>query len=335
MAVAMTIATVSTAPYSQPGGADEPGMAHGGDGSAPASPDQEGSEPPLGGVSPIPGGGQDAAVPVLDGRGIPKPMLTAYQRATDILAESQPGCRLPVVLLAAIGMVETGHARGGQVDATGTTLRPILGPPLDGTGGLAEIPDTDEGNYDDDTRWDRAVGPMQIIPGTWSSWLSDGNADGRADPHNVYDASLAAGRYLCADGRDLGTESGIRDAILSYNHSASYLAIVLAWMNAYSNGTVAIPALPAQDTPRTAGPGSVLANRAATTPIPPAGQGPTTPHPGQSPAPVPPAQPRALIPSVTCWVGELLDTGIPGALLGQPAGATTEQETEVSSPCTP
>ena len=44
-----------------------------------------------------------------------------------------------------------------------------------------------------------AVGPLQFIPGTWRAWASDGNQDGRTDPQNLYDASLAAARKLCAD----------------------------------------------------------------------------------------------------------------------------------------
>ncbi|HWM07248.1 MAG TPA: hypothetical protein VNP92_33345, partial [Actinophytocola sp.] len=137
--------------------------------------------------------------------GIPMTVLDAYRRAA---ALSPPACRLPLELLAAIGKVETGHARGGQVDASGTTLEPILGPVLNG-GPFAAIHDTDAGRLDGDVVWDRAVGPMQFIPGTWAGWQSDGNADGRADPHNVYDASSAAGRYLCAGGRDLGTPGGL------------------------------------------------------------------------------------------------------------------------------
>lgn len=46
---------------------------------------------------------------------------------------------------------------------------------------------------------------MQFIPSTWSNggpdgtgWGADGNGDGKKDPHNVFDAALAAGGYLCA-----------------------------------------------------------------------------------------------------------------------------------------
>ncbi|WP_447407116.1 lytic murein transglycosylase, partial [Clostridium perfringens] len=72
----------------------------------------------------------------------------------------------------------------------------IRGPALDGDG-VAAIADTDGGRWDGDTLWDRAVGPMQFIPDTWSRWGADGNGDGAADPNQIDDAALATARYLC------------------------------------------------------------------------------------------------------------------------------------------
>ncbi|SDF45338.1 Transglycosylase SLT domain-containing protein [Lentzea fradiae] len=173
--------------------------------------------------------------------GIPATLHTAYQKAALRLAQSQPECRLPATLLAAIGKVESDHARGGRVDATGRTLSPIIGLRLDGSPGLAAIRDTDGGAYDGDVTWDRAVGPMQFIPGTWRRWASDGNGDGKSDPHNVHDATVAAGRYLCANGRDLSTAAGLRSGVLSYNHSEHYLNTVRQWMELYRKGVSAMP----------------------------------------------------------------------------------------------
>lgn len=172
--------------------------------------------------------------------GIPVTVLQAYQKAQAALAESKPGCDLTWQLLAAIGKVESGQARGGRVDANGTTLSPILGPVLNGNG-FAKITDTDGGAYDGDTVHDRAVGPMQFIPSTWESWGSDGNGDGKKDPNNIYDAALAAYRYLCAGDRDLSVTPQLHAAILSYNHSQAYLNTVLKWFEYYRNGTYAVP----------------------------------------------------------------------------------------------
>src|SRR3546814_20580862 len=63
------------------------------------------------------------------------------------------------------------------------------------------------GRWDGDARWDRAVGPMQFIPGTWKSFGVDGSGDGLADPNNVFDAATAAARYLCHGGNDRSTRS--------------------------------------------------------------------------------------------------------------------------------
>ncbi|MYS35795.1 membrane-bound lytic murein transglycosylase B [Streptomyces sp. KhCrAH-43] len=167
--------------------------------------------------------------------GIPATVLAAYRRAETTIGRGDPGCRLPWQLLAAIGKVESGHAAGGRVDERGTTTSPILGPVLDGAG-FAHIADTDGGAYDGDAAYDRAVGPMQFIPSTWAHWGRDGNGDGRRDPNNVYDAALAAGAYLCAGTRDLSVPSDRDRAILSYNHSDTYLRTVLSWLGFYLKG---------------------------------------------------------------------------------------------------
>ena len=172
--------------------------------------------------------------------GIPASVLAAYKKAEEELRRSRPGCNLEWELLAAIGKVESGQARGGAVDSEGTTLKPILGPQLNGNG-FARITDTDNGRYDGDTTHDRAVGPMQFIPSTWASWGADGNGDGESNPNNVYDAALAAGRYLCAGGRDLSVDAQLHRAILGYNHSQQYLRTVLSWLEFYRKGTHEIP----------------------------------------------------------------------------------------------
>lgn len=172
--------------------------------------------------------------------GIPASILAAYKKAQQTLAGTDAACRLPWQLLAAIGKVESGQARGGRVDAQGTTVSPILGPALNGQG-FALIKDTDNGAYDGDSTHDRAVGPMQFIPSTWETWGQDGNADGRKDPNNIHDAALAAGRYLCAGSRDLSLAADLDRAVLSYNHSDEYLRTVRSWFEYYNRGTHEVP----------------------------------------------------------------------------------------------
>ncbi|WP_311203374.1 lytic transglycosylase domain-containing protein [Streptomyces gossypii] len=193
--------------------------------------------PPL--ESPEPGD-KDSDGESPNGSGIPATVLAAYKKAEASVAGSDPGCALPWELLAAIGKVESGQARGGAVDDDGTTLKPILGPVLNG-GDFAEITDTDSGVYDGDATYDRAVGPMQFIPSTWASWGADGNGDGRQDPNNIYDAALAAGEYLCAGERDLSVKADLDRAVLSYNQSREYLRTVLSWLEHYREGVQEVP----------------------------------------------------------------------------------------------
>ncbi|WP_226962695.1 MULTISPECIES: lytic transglycosylase domain-containing protein, partial [unclassified Streptomyces] len=181
-----------------------------------------------------PAGGATAA-------GIPATVFSAYQQAEQHLRSVDPGCNLSWQLLAGIGKVESGHARGGRVDSGGTTTSPILGPVLNGVG-FANISDTDGGAHDGDTRYDRAVGPMQFIPSTWASWGQDANDDGRKDPNNIFDAARAAGMYLCAGNRNLALQADLDRAVLSYNQSREYLRTVLSWFDYYKrDGAHRIP----------------------------------------------------------------------------------------------
>ncbi|MEU5836564.1 lytic transglycosylase domain-containing protein [Streptomyces diacarni] len=236
-AVVMAALTASQAPGVELGGDHGKGRSDAAGDRSPGDDSYETQLPPLESPHPpegaSPGGSGDES-------GIPASVLKAYKDAAKSLASRTPGCGLRWELLAGIGKVESGQARGGAVDKDGTTLRPILGPVLNGAG-FANIKDTDGGRWDGDTRYDRAVGPMQFIPSTWDRWGADGNGDGRKDPNNVYDAALAAGQYLCADGRDLSAKADLDRAILSYNNSDAYLRTVLAWFAYYREGTHSVP----------------------------------------------------------------------------------------------
>jgi hypothetical protein len=178
--------------------------------------------------------------PSTDELGIPSTMYPAYENAADMLAELAPNCNLDWSLLASIGRIESNHARGGKVDDDGNTVPKIFGPVLDG-GGFAAIRDSDGGKWDGDNRWDRAVGAMQFIPSTWVAYAADGNQDGVQSPHNVYDETLAAGKFLCSGGLDLSKDSDRAAAVFRYNHSDSYVATVLLWADAYASGFTPMP----------------------------------------------------------------------------------------------
>lgn len=168
--------------------------------------------------------------------GVPSRALLAYGRAEIATRETQPGCKLSWATLAGIGRVESNHGQfgGAVVQQNGWPSKPIVGVPLDGSGGFRAISDTDGGKFDGDTRVDRAVGPMQFIPSTWSRWASDGNRDGKADPQQLDDAALAAARYLCAGGRDMATAEGWWAGLWSYNRSVSYAQKVFGLADDYA-----------------------------------------------------------------------------------------------------
>lgn len=266
--------------------------------SADVMPDQ-GYDPGIRGVS-VDGRLPDAPAPVPlpaydlpDGPlGIPATALAAYRHAGDVLGKEQPGCHIDWALVASIGRIESDHARGGYVDAAGTTLQPILGPQLNGTGPFAAIPDTDHGVLDQDPVWDRAVGPFQFIPATWRTYAADGNGDGKADPGNLFDSSLAAARYLCSGGLDLANPDQLRTAIYRYNNSDAYVTTVILWAEAYRKGVAQVPDSPVPATASSAPPASP-GERPRTTDLPPVATGgpsvtPTGLPPQNSPSGTPP-----------------------------------------------
>ncbi|KHK97633.1 hypothetical protein LK09_10500 [Microbacterium mangrovi] len=184
-------------------------------------------------VAPAPAPGRDPAGPprasaawvdaTAAATGIPAVAVAAYGDAALRLQQEQPACHLGWSTLAGIGTVESanGTTGGRMLRADGRSSTPISGPVLDGTGGNQAIPDAGGG-------WTTARGPMQFIPSTWAQWGADGDGDGHRDVDDIFDAALAAGRYLCADGHDLASAQGWADAIFSYNHSAEYVQQVYA-----------------------------------------------------------------------------------------------------------
>lgn len=158
---------------------------------------------------------------------IPAEVLPLYMAAADTC----PG--LSWAVLAAIGKVETNHARHGSahLHPDGDVTPWIIGIALDGRRGTRAIPDTDGGRWDRDTTWDRAVGPMQFIPATWQTFGVDATGNGAADPHNYVDAVHAAAAYLCANGA--GDPDTLRTAILAYNQAGWYADRVLTVAQRY------------------------------------------------------------------------------------------------------
>ncbi|MGI8794955.1 MAG: lytic murein transglycosylase [Acidimicrobiales bacterium] len=167
-----------------------------------------------------------AAAPVTP-TDIPRLVLDAYQKAILAMSVRLPACRIPWTAVAALGRIESNHGRyrGARFSLGGNIQPPIIGIPLDGTNNTRHIADTDDGKFDFDTIYDRAVGPMQFIPSTWAVVGLDANQDGLADPNNIYDAALSAAYYLCraVPSGGLDKEENLAKAYFSYNHSQRYV----------------------------------------------------------------------------------------------------------------
>jgi hypothetical protein len=190
-------------------------------------------------------------VGALGASGIPEIALRAYRAAEQTMSINKPGCGLRWSLVAAIGRVESNHGRfgGNQLREDGSSTKPIRGIALDGRPGVATIRDTDGGALDGDPVYDRATGPMQFIPSSWSFAGADGNGDGRKDPDNIFDAALATGNYLCAGDTNLRNPAERAQAVFRYNHSNEYVALVLGLADEYERGVTALPQEPAAPEP--------------------------------------------------------------------------------------
>ncbi|WP_424185575.1 lytic transglycosylase domain-containing protein [Actinokineospora sp. G85] len=272
---------------------------------------------------------------------IPEVAMRAYARAEQLLRAAQPGCNVTWTLLAGLGKSESDHAQGGLVDDVGTTLSPILGPVLDGSegSGAAKVPDTDGGRWDGDKHWDRAVGPMQFIPGVWSVYGTDGSGDGKADPNNLYDAAVTAARFLCAGGTDLNDPAQRARAVFRYNHSDNYVRVILTWDASYGKvveqptGIVPPPGAGVPDQ------GGVLAGGAQPAPLAAAGTT-VAPQAGATPGGITvppitvPGVPGVQVPGVHVPVPGLPNVPLPPAPAPPKPPTTTNQPNQPKPPTT-
>jgi len=174
---------------------------------------------------------------------IPPQMLDLYRSGADWAATALH-CPLRWNLLAAIGKTETDHAfdrsaSGGWVAKSRVEMTSSAG----------------------------AVGPMQFLPSSWASrsgggaservavapgtavadaagWDGHGmdapvSADGVADVWDPADSVFGAAHYLCGNGLAGGDE---RAAVFAYNHSSSYVSLVLSRAEAYADAAGSAPA---------------------------------------------------------------------------------------------
>ncbi|OXM68189.1 C40 family peptidase [Amycolatopsis thermalba] len=132
---------------------------------------------------------------------IPERALIGYATGELTLREEDPGCHLSWVTLAGIGKASSNHGRfgGGSLDANGTLTKALGAVPLTGAAGEAAT--------------EPRGGPMQLTQAEWQ------RAGARGDIQDIDDASVAAGRTLCAGNTDLQAGQGWWKAIESYRDS--------------------------------------------------------------------------------------------------------------------
>ncbi len=160
---------------------------------------------------------------------IPSQALSAYQRAATVIDLADDRCHLDWELVAALGKVASDHGRlrGSALDERGVARPAVLGPRLTGRHGTQRVADTDAGLVDGAASVDRVVGPLMLLPATWSLVAVDGDSDGRRDPQDVDDAALAVSVFLCAGPGDLRNTERVREQVGRYHPGADYLRTVL------------------------------------------------------------------------------------------------------------
>jgi cell wall-associated NlpC family hydrolase len=77
----------------------------------------------------------------------------------------------------------------------------------------AKAADTDQGTIDGDSGVDRAVGPLQIMPATWTASAVDGDGDGATDPDDLFDAATTTATLLCRGDAALDTAVALDRAV--------------------------------------------------------------------------------------------------------------------------
>ncbi|GAB3585573.1 C40 family peptidase [Amycolatopsis endophytica] len=132
---------------------------------------------------------------------IPERALIGYATGELTLRDEDPGCHLSWVTLAGIGKASSDHGRfgGGSLNADGTLAKPLGAVPLTGAAGEAAT--------------ESRGGPMQLTQAEWQ------RAGGEGNLQDIDDASVAAGRTLCADGTDLQSGQGWWNSIDDYRDS--------------------------------------------------------------------------------------------------------------------
>ncbi|GAA4101274.1 hypothetical protein ACFFOS_12060 [Nocardioides kongjuensis] len=176
----------------------------------------------------------------------PAAAVAAYQRAATVIDAAAP-CNLDWLVLAAIGRLASNHGQGDdlghRITVKGRIKPALVGRPLNGRGGRSEVSDTDAGDLDGNPRWDAPVGPMGLLPETWSQVAVDADGDGVRNVQDLDDATLGAAVLLCASGKDLTRPKALRKALHAYDATPHFARTVRRLVDEYQAETTAMSAL--------------------------------------------------------------------------------------------
>jgi len=166
---------------------------------------------------------------------VPAVAVQAYGYAQLVVQSTAPNCHLSWTTVAGVGEVASHHgqAGGAVLDRGGRSTPPIVGPPLDGRDGRALVADTDAGAFDADPNYDRAMGPMLLLPSVWRLYASDGDDNQIQDPYDIDDASVAVARLLCSGGENLNELSGWTAAVARLQPAADFARAVFQAADSY------------------------------------------------------------------------------------------------------
>ena len=166
---------------------------------------------------------------------VPPVAIEAYGYTQLVMQQDDSSCHLGWNTLAGIGEVESRHgqAGGAQLQASGRSTPLVVGPLLNGKSGQPLVQDTDAGAYDGDATYDRAMGPLLLLPSMWTMYASDADGDGIFDPYDIDDASLAVGRMLCAGTEDLNQLAGWTAAVGRLHAGQAYAKSVFEAADSY------------------------------------------------------------------------------------------------------
>ena len=139
---------------------------------------------------------------------------------------------LPWVILAGIGKVESDDGRSTLPGVrSGANAFGAAGPMQIGIGGAA-------GN-----QWGAA--PVHPASERVNGVATDGDGDGIASVYDPADAIAGAAKYLIGHG----VQSDPAGAVFAYNHSASYVQLVMSFAGTYASGGFTVSAVSADSVP--------------------------------------------------------------------------------------